>query len=447
MPLTGQKDMSVVVGLGKTGLAVARHLHERGLPFVVTDTRSEPPGLAELNAFAPEAMVSLGSLDGSLLTHAREIIVSPGLDTLRPEFDAPRALGIPLVGDIELFAREAKAPVLAITGSNGKSTVTALVGELLAAAGLKVAVGGNLGTPALELLSLPTPDVYVLELSSYQLETTHSLAPHAATLLNLSADHLDRYGTMANYLAAKQRIFACAANAVVNRDEPAELIPAGYTGPRITFGTSGVADWTVIDQAGEPWLARDGHCLLNVSELKIKGRHNIANALAALALASTMSSRLAPMLDALKAFPGLPHRCQFVAEHGGVGYYDDSKGTNVGASLAAIAGLGEAVSGKLVLILGGDGKGQDFAPLTPALATAARAVVLIGRDAQAIAPCVPQGVAVERAADMPAAVAACARFAAPGDAVLLSPACASLDMFRNYEHRGQVFADAVRALS
>lgn len=447
MPLCGQTGLSVVVGLGKTGLAVARHLLARGIPFAITDTRLEPPALDELKRIAPEVLVSLGSLDTGLLTHARTIIVSPGLDSRRPEFDAPRALGVPVIGDIELFAREAKAPVLAITGSNGKSTVTALTAELLRAAGLRVEVGGNLGTPALELLTAPVPDVYVLELSSYQLELTSSLAPRAATLLNLSPDHLDRYGTMDAYRAAKQRIFAKAGLAVVNVDEPAELIPASYLGPRLTFGVGAPAEFTVLDQGGEPWLAREGRPLLPVSSLRIKGRHNVANALAALALACAAGAEVGAMLPALRDFPGLAHRCQFVAERGGVAFYDDSKGTNVGASLAAIAGLAESIRGRLVLILGGDGKGQDFSPLTSALRTRARGVVLIGRDADRIAGAVPAAVATRRAVDMTEAVVAATELAQPGDAVLLSPACASLDMFRNYEHRGQVFADAVRTLS
>ncbi|MBI2382111.1 MAG: UDP-N-acetylmuramoyl-L-alanine--D-glutamate ligase [Gammaproteobacteria bacterium] len=447
MPLSGQKGLSVIVGLGKTGLAVARHLHARGIDFAVTDTRFDPPGLDELKGFAPDALVSLGSLDGPLLNYAREIIVSPGLDTRRPEFDAPRALGVPIIGDIELFAREARAPVIAITGSNGKSTVTTLTAELLEAAGLKVAVGGNLGTPALELLALPVPDVYVLELSSYQLETTHGLRPKAATLLNLSPDHLDRYGTLEAYLAAKQRVFAGAELAVVNADEPAALVPSDFTGHRITFGTGADACWAVMDRGGEPWLAKEGHYLLSAGELRIKGRHNLANALASLALAASVSGRLEPMLERLRQFAGLPHRCQFVCEKNGVGYYDDSKGTNVGASLAAIAGLGGAVPGRLLLILGGDGKGQDFSPLTSALAASARAVVLIGRDAEAIAEILPEDLPVARAADMAEAVAASARMALRGDAVLLSPACASLDMFRNYEHRGHVFAESALALS
>lgn len=451
MPLTGQTGLSVIVGLGKTGLAIARHLHARGIAFAVTDTRFDPPGLAELKSFAPHTLVSLGSLDGALLTHAREIIVSPGLDTARPEFDAPRALGIPVIGDIELFARAlaAKAEptaVIAITGSNGKSTVTELCAQLLTAAGLKVAVGGNLGTPALALLQQDA-EVYVLELSSYQLELTRSLKPRAATLLNLSADHLDRYGSLANYLKAKQRIFSHAEIAIVNADEPPLLVPAGFAGQRIAFSVGGATAWTLIEQGGEPWLAKEGRSLLRVADLAIKGRHNIANALAALALAGTVSERIGEMLPALKAFGGLAHRCQFVADKAGVDYYDDSKGTNVGASLAAIAGLGEVVAGKLVLILGGDGKGQDFSPLSAALAERARAVVLIGRDAESIAVNVPHSVVVQRASSMEEAVRACAALAVAGDAVLLSPACASLDMFDNYEHRGRVFADAVRRLS
>jgi UDP-N-acetylmuramoylalanine--D-glutamate ligase len=349
-----------------------------------------------------------------------------------------------------------RAPVIGITGTNGKSTVTSLVAHMAAAAGRTVLAGGNLGVPALDLLEQPTPDLYVLELSSYQLETTSSLRLKAAVVLNVTADHLDRYPSMAAYARAKSRIFAKAATVVLNADDPlVSAMPRGDAVRTVTFSIeSPAADFTLLRDGEKTWLAHRGQGLLDVSRMKISGLHNAANALAALALGDAVGLPMPGMLEALESFPGLPHRSHWIADVDGVRYVDDSKGTNVGATIAAVAGM----PGPLVMIAGGEGKGQDFAPLAEAFAGKVRHVVLIGKDAPALAAAL-QGVCTtetlvpiqdcmapmqDAAASMQAAVEAAARAARPGDTVLLSPACASLDMFRDYGHRGDAFAAAVR---
>ncbi len=437
---------SLIVGLGTTGLSVARHLAGRGESFVVADSRTDPPGLATLREIAPDTEVRLGTFDPLYFARFARLIVSPGVGLDEPAVRAARKGGSEIVGDIELFARLCRKPVVAITGSNGKSTVTTLVGEMAHAAGINAAVGGNLGVPALDLLDGPQADLYVLELSSFQLETTRHLAPRAATILNISPDHLDRYRSIRDYAEAKGGIYRGAEVCVVNRDDAlASVYARGCGGRSIGFGI-GVppveTDYGLIERAGQPWLVRGSAQLLAERELKITGRHNTANALAALALGEAAGLPLPPMLETLRAFTGLPHRTQYVAEVKGVRYYDDSKGTNVGATLAALAGMNAPV----VLIAGGQGKGQDFTPLATTVARQARAVVLIGEDARRIADTLGGTVPVEFAADMSEAVARAARLARPGDCVLLSPACASFDMFKGYAHRGDVFAAAVRRL-
>jgi len=439
---------SLVVGLGKTGLSIARHLHAAGKPFAVADTRAEPPGLAQLRALAPHAAVATGALEPALLAGVDEVIVSPGLATDGPLFAAARARGIPVVGDIELFARLARAPVVGITGTNGKSTVTTLVGRMAQRAGLATRVGGNLGEPALALLD-ERAQLYVLELSSYQLDTTESLTLAAATVLNVTPDHLDRYGSVARYAESKARIFRRCAVAVLNADDPLVATMGERCERRIGFSIAG------NDQAGNEaryhlgrhqdgeWLMRAGVPLLATADMRLAGRHNAANALAALALGEALGLPLAPLLDELREFAGLAHRTACVGEHAGVRYIDDSKGTNVGATLAAVAGL----PGPLLLIAGGDGKGQDFAPLAPALAGKVRGALLIGRDARLLGAALAGACPVEYCQTLEAAVHRAAQLARAGDTVLLSPACASLDMFRDYAHRGDVFAAAVRELA
>jgi UDP-N-acetylmuramoylalanine--D-glutamate ligase len=433
----------LVLGLGRTGLSVARYLHRKGLRVRVADTRPEPPGLAELGRTLPEAEVRTGPFDAALLDDVAQVVISPGLSLREPVAMTAAARGLPVVGDIELFAREAKAPVAAITGTNGKSTVTALLAAAANAALCRALAGGNLGEPALDLLGQPVPQLYVLELSSFQLETTCSLATATATVLNVSADHMDRYDSLAAYAAAKARIYTGCEVAVVNADDPLvrDMPQAGQR--VISYSLEDPeADYS-LGRDPEPVLACRGEPLLPVAELRLQGLHNVANALAVLAMGEALELPRAPMLEALATFPGLPHRAQWVADVAGVRYVDDSKGTNVGATVAAVAGLG----GPLVLIAGGDGKGQDFTPLREAFRSKVRHVVLIGRDGPALAVVLAGICSTEPAVDMPAAVRAARAAAHPGDTVLLSPACASLDMFRDYAHRGDEFAAAVRSLA
>jgi UDP-N-acetylmuramoylalanine--D-glutamate ligase len=443
-PTRDNAARTVVVGLGKTGLSVVRYLRAQGTPVAVTDTRAAPPGLAALREWAPEITVRAGGLDAQLLSGANAIVVSPGIAARGAFFDAARERGLPVIGDIELFARAARAPVVGVTGTNGKSTVTTLIGRMAQRAGRRTRVGGNLGEPALELLD-PTAELYVLELSSYQLDTTESLTLSAAAVLNVTADHLDRYASLAEYAAAKARIFRRCGTAVLNADDP-QVAPMGELAQRrlrFSLNPDAGAEYTLLRHDGQEWLARGTERLLALPELRLAGRHNAANALAALALGEALDLPRTAMLDELREFPGLPHRTAWVADIGGVRYIDDSKGTNVGATLAAVAGL----DGPLLLIAGGEGKGQDFTPLAAALRGKARLVLLIGRDARQLGAALGCRCAIEYCDTLEAAVAAAARVAHPGDTVLLSPACASLDMFRDYAHRGEAFAAAVRGLA
>lgn len=444
--------MTLIVGLGKTGLSVARFLARRGERFAVADSRINPPGLEQLRSERPHVELHLGPFDAALFRRHTRLIVSPGVSLQEPALCAARAAGAEIIGDIELFARSVDAPVVGITGSNGKSTVTTLVGAMAEASGLETRVGGNLGTPALELLlesdEAGAPELYVLELSSFQLETVSSLNCRAATVLNLSADHLDRHGGMEEYAALKQRIFQGDGVMVLNADD-ARVTAMAAPGREVRWFTLDVPAsseaYGVRWVDGRTCLCRGTEDIIAVDELKIAGRHNWANALAALALGDAVALPRAAMLRALREFTGLPHRCQWVAEISGVHWYDDSKGTNVGSTLAALSGM---PGDKVVLIAGGDGKGQDFSPLREALATHARAVVLIGRDAPLIEQAIQGAVPIVHAGrSLEQAVSECARLAQPGDCVLLSPACASFDMFDNYVHRAEVFVAAVRRLA
>jgi len=438
------QDKTLIIGLGKTGLSCARFLAQRGVSFIVMDDREQPPELTALREQFPAAEMFLGGFDTTVMESCREIIISPGVSLFDPEIAKIIDDGIPVIGDIELFARYADAPVIAVTGSNGKSTVTALVAEMARAAGRNVRVGGNLGTPALDLLDDGAPDLYVLELSSFQLESTSSLNCVAAVVLNLSPDHLDRYRTMDEYLEAKLRIYSGDGLIILNNDDPVlqDHLPAGRKTLGFTTGVPRRDEYGVRKEQGISWLAKGDESLLPVSELRIKGGHNIANALAALALGDAAGLPQAAMLQALKVFKGLPHRMEWVAEKDGVTWYNDSKGTNVGATVAALQGL----EGKVVLIAGGLGKGADFSPLREVVANKGRAVVLIGRDAALIARALDDVVPVFYATDMRDAVRHASLNAKQGDAVLLSPACASFDMFKNYEDRGAVFVKSVKSL-
>jgi UDP-N-acetylmuramoylalanine--D-glutamate ligase len=449
--LPPKASSAVIVGLGKPGLSGARYLRAHGWSIAMTDTRAQPPELAGLQALDATIPVRVGGLDMSLLEDALCVVASPGVSLAEPFFIEARRRGLEIVGDVELFARAVDAPVAGITGTNGKSTVTTLVGRMAERAGMRVRVGGNLGEPALDLLGAAENDaqkteLYVLELSSYQLEATVSLDLKAAAVLNVTADHMDRYARIEDYAAAKARIFARCDTAVINLDDPL-VVAMPRPGQRtlsFSLRASIGADYAVMAGADSKWwLSRRGELLLPVSSMKIAGLHNAANALAALALGEALGLPLAAMLTELASFPGLPHRSQWVADVNGVTYVNDSKGTNVGATLAAVAGM----SGPLVMIAGGDGKNQDFTPLHAAFRGKVRHTVLIGRDANAIARVLKGVCTVEQTATLEDAVRAAARAAKPGDTVLLSPACASLDMFHDYTHRGAVFTRAVKELA
>ncbi len=443
MQTPAAQPQSVIVGLGRTGVSAARHLAARGHRLVVTDSRADPPGLAELRRLVPDAATALGGFDPAVLDGADQIVVSPGVSLAEPFLQQAAARGLDLVGDIELFAREAGGRVIGITGTNGKSTVTTLVGEFAKAAGIEVRVGGNLGVPALDLLEGPPAAMYVLELSSYQLETTHSLQLEAGAVLNVTPDHFDRYPDLAAYAAAKARIFERCATAVINLDDEIVVRMPRPGQRRVGFSLRrDDAEFRLLARDGQDWLAAGGEALMPLAALRLPGRHNAANALAALAIGSVAGIPQAAMTGVLGRFDGLPHRSQRVADRRGVAWIDDSKGTNVGATQAAIAGL----DGPLVLIAGGDGKGQDFTPLAAAAAGKLRHAVLIGRDAGQVAAALAGSCPVTHAGTMQDAVALAAALARPGDTVLLSPACASFDMFRDYAHRGDAFAAAVREL-
>ncbi|HLY53479.1 MAG TPA: UDP-N-acetylmuramoyl-L-alanine--D-glutamate ligase, partial [Steroidobacteraceae bacterium] len=418
---TDKRPCAVIVGLGRTGLSAARYLSASGWRLAVTDTRAAPPELAALTALDATIPVRLGGLDPALLDEALCVVASPGISLAQPFFAAARRRGLEIVGDIELFARAARAPVAGVTGTNGKSTVTTLLARMAQRAGLAVRVGGNLGEPALDLLSEDAA-LYVLELSSFQLESTSHLECRAATVLNVSADHLDRYGTLDEYAAAKARIFARCDTAVINLDDPLVVAMPRAVRRTLSFSLRATvgADYAVATRHGAWWLTRGGEPLLPVGALRIQGLHNAANALAALALGEALELPLESMLAELREFAGLPHRSQWVAEVRGVRYINDSKGTNVGATLAAVGGM----AGPLVIIAGGDGKNQDFTPLAAAFRGKVRHTVLIGRDAPRIARVLEGVCTLESCATLPEAVRAAARAAKAGDTVLLSPACA-----------------------
>jgi UDP-N-acetylmuramoylalanine--D-glutamate ligase len=485
---------ALVLGLGASGLAMARWLAVEGFDLRVADTRAEPPQRASLAADCPSAEFIGGPLSHALLDGVELVAISPGLAPTLPDVAAllkqAKAGKVEVVGEIELFARalarlkaeRGYAPkVVGITGTNGKTTTTRLAGLLLERSGMKAAVAGNIAPAVLDVLrdalaGDSLPEAWALELSSFQLATARSLECDAAVVLNVTQDHLDWHGTMDAYAAAKARIFAARTVQVLNRGDERVMAMARRNAEIVTFGTdapsSGNSFGLLLDN-GITWLAwaedlsppgrrrRTSpevpapppeihlHRLMPTDALQIRGRHNAANALAALALARAVGCPLGPLLHALRSYRGEPHRVEPIATVRGVEYVDDSKGTNVGATVAALDGLG-GEGRKLVVILGGDGKGQDFGPLVDPVVRHARAVILIGRDAPAIRSVLEQGakgVTLHDADTLPEAVETAAAAAREGDAVLLSPACASLDMFRNYVHRSEVFAAAVRELA
>lgn len=436
--MSGAFDL--VIGLGITGESCVRYLRaQQSVPVRVLDTRSNPPGLTNLQTEAPEIPVHVGGWQQNWLQQARRLIVSPGVALANPEIAQQVAAGKDVIGDVELFARAVTAPVAAITGSNAKSTVTALLGEMAQAAGRDAQVGGNFGVPALELLE-QRADLYVLELSSFQLETTYSLSAQVAAFLNVSQDHLDRYRSLADYIAAKQRIFDGCEVAVWNRDDDTTR-PQGAVNAQITFGAHRQADYRWDERSG--CLYRREQKLLRASDLAVKGHHNIFNVLAALAMAEALELPLFTSLQAAVAFRGLEHRCQLIKEHQDVLWINDSKGTNVGATLAALEGIGQAIDGNIILIAGGQGKGQDFSHLVAPIRKYVSHVYLLGEDKAQIADLLP-AESYTLVQSIQEAVQSAHQVAQAGDAVLLSPASASLDMFASYQERGNAFVQAVQ---
>ena len=447
-----------MLGLGDTGLSMTRWLARHGADVRVADSRAAPPHARTLHDELPAVRVSTGGFERDVFSDIDAIAISPGIDPRQSAIAEAAARGVPMVGDVELFSHalaqlvrergRARPQVIAITGSNGKSTVTAMAGEAARAAGRETIVAGNIGLPVLDAIAdiesgAALPDVFVLELSSFQLETTASLAADAATVLNVTEDHLDRYAGMDDYAAAKARIFEGAGAQILNREDRRSIAMARSGRKVATFGADAPQrddDWGLDGGA----LVHGARALMPVAELPVAGLHNAVNALAALALGSAVGIDPGAMLPGLRAYRGLPHRLEKVAEIAGITFYDDSKGTNVGATVAALKGM----TAPVVLIAGGDGKGQDFAPLAPAVAAKARAVVLIGRDGPRIeSELASTGVSLIRADTFENAVERAYRASRAGDAVLLSPACASYDMFKSYVHRGQVFVELVRALA
>lgn len=450
MKMHYQHQRVLVLGLGETGLSALRWLLKQGAEVSVADSRQHPPGVDTLLKTYPDLKVHTGPFVLEVLMDCDFIVSSPGVPLAEPALQAAIAQGKRVIGDIELFAlhRPPSAKVIAITGSNGKTTVTTLVGEICKRAGLNTVVAGNIGLPVLDTLDDKAPDVYVLELSSFQLETTYSLKVDVATVLNISEDHMDRYDSIVAYAAAKARIYDHATLAVVNRDDPASL--GLTTTEAVSFGLNeaqNYSDFGLIEANGT-WLSSGKRKLMPVSDLKIQGQHNVANALAAVALCTNIGIEKSAIIQTLRQFKGLPHRVEWVANIKDVDYYDDSKGTNVGATCAAIKGMTKAGKPqKVVLLAGGDGKGQDFSPLLEAVQANARAIVLFGRDAPLIeAELLASELPIYDAIDLREAVAIAHKVASKGDAVLLSPACASFDMFKNYVHRAEVFIEAVKKL-
>ncbi len=441
-----QQFATVIVGLGKTGLSCARFLNEQDIPFAITDSRDEPPMLDDLKKEMPEVKLITGHLDEDLLSNTKEIILSPGLSLQEPAIKAALDKGVSVIGDVELFCRNATAPVLAVTGSNGKSTVVSLVAEMVKAAGLKVGLGGNIGTPALDLLHDEEPDVYVLELSSFQLETVVSLNAKAAVVLNVSEDHMDRYSELRNYAEAKARIYAGNGLMILNQEDEwvNQLQQADrktkYFGSDLPEGN----DLGMGEHDGKICLLEGERVLLATDEMKISGQHNYLNALAAIALGQSINLPEEAMMHALRTFKGLPHRCEWVSSLNGVVWYNDSKGTNVGATCAAINSLSS--NKNLILIAGGEAKGADLSSLAVVAARCIKTVITIGRDGPLIESILNGIVPVESASNLQIAVALAFAVGEPGDVVLLSPACASFDMFSDYQERGRVFANAVQGL-
>jgi UDP-N-acetylmuramoylalanine--D-glutamate ligase len=437
----------IIIGLGQTGQSIARFFARRGLPFAACDTRESGTAIDTFKLQYPDVELQTGPLNGEWLSQADELVISPGVAKDQPAIQSAIASGAKLIGDIDLFAREVTAPIIAITGSNGKSTVTTLVWQMAVDAGCRAEIGGNIGIPVLDLLAKPSAELYVLELSSFQLETTHDLKASAATVLNMSADHMDRYDGMQGYHAAKHRIYRHCQQAIFNREDPLSrpLVPNSTKQISFGLGAPDLNQYGRLMVAGKPWLAKGAEALMPVHDMKMRGEHNELNALAALALCESQGLDQASLLKTLSQFPGLEHRCQWIAEQDGVSWFNDSKGTNLGATLAAVVGLGETQehSRSLILIAGGQAKGQDFSYLKDPAKRYLKSLILIGEDRQQMA----SEISFETtyfADSLKDAVRLAKSQAESGDAVLLSPACASFDMFSGFEDRGHQFVAAVK---
>ncbi len=433
--------MYIVVGLGITGLSVVRYLKKLNHPVMVMDSRLSPPGLSEVNTEFPDVECILGRFDSELLSQAQEIILSPGIALTHPDLIAARNKHIPIVGDIELFARAAKAPIVVITGTNGKSTVTTMIGDLARDAGVKVAVGGNLGEPALDLLQ-SNIELYVLELSSFQLETTNSLAPTVAILLNITPDHQDRYAEHADYIAAKQHVFHHAELAVYNRADQLTL-PQLAVKQKQSFGLDIPTDNNLGIK--DDRLVCGQQVLMPITNLPNQRPNFLNNALAALSIVCYFNWPLATAAKTLHDFKGLKHRCELVLNKNDIRWYNDSKATNVGATIAALQDVAADITGKQIVILGGIGKGADFSDLTSPLLRYAKHAILLGEAQYEIAAILPADLARTHVKNLAEAVMLAAELAQPGDAVLLAPACASMDMFKDYRDRGNQFVELVHA--
>lgn len=447
MTLIATDSKCIVVGLGITGLSCVRYLLAQGKHVTVVDSRSTPPGMAECNAEFPQVDVHCGEFDVELLCCAAQLVVSPGVSVMEPAIQEAQRRGVRITGDIDLFSHVAKAPIIAITGSNGKSTVTTLLAEMAEQSGMSIAVGGNLGIPALDLLDTNV-ELYILELSSFQLETTQHLGALAATVLNISEDHMDRYPSKLAYLQAKQRIFRACRFVIINDDDilSTPLMAEGMAPIHFGIDKPNLKKFSMFKEGAESNICYGFDPLISTSDIKIKGLHNISNVLAALALGTAANIDINAMLVTLKTYAGLKHRCEWVRNIDGVDYINDSKGTNVGATATAIESFGLSGNGKVILIAGGESKGADFTPLTPVLSDFARSVILFGQDAPKIEADLSGVLDVRRASTLEDAVSVAKSLAGPGDTVLMSPACASFDMFSNFEERGDVFIDVVRGL-
>ncbi len=446
-----QDQQVLVLGLGKTGVSCARFLAARNVDFSIMDSRQNPPGIESLNQSLSPVKCYFGQFDLNVAKDYDVFIVSPGISINEPIVNNAIENNKQVVGDVELFALCTLKPVIAITGSNGKSTVTALLGEMATQAKISVAVGGNIGVPVLDLLADDAEtELYILELSSFQLETTHSLNAVVSTILNVSEDHMDRYDSFSEYKIAKQKIYQGDGVVIINKDEQ-QVIPVNKDRTINYFSLQTPVsenEFGLICEDGQTWLAKGNDRLTTVSSLKIKGQHNIANALAALALGDSVNIPMPAMINTLKKFTGLPHRSQWVLEHNGVNWINDSKATNVGAALAAINGLGNNKPGlDLIVLLGGQGKGQDFSPLEPALISFSRLVLIYGEDAQLIKETLGKKIKTKIVGNLAVAVTEAKNISKPGDTVLLSPACASFDMFSGFEHRGDEFIRLVHEVT